>query len=140
MKTCTKCHIPKNLDEFVQDKRKLNGKGAICKPCHTQRGKEYKQANPDKMKAYFRNNHLKTTYGITSIEYDIKAKEQDNLCAICKKPEAIGKNLAVDHSHATGNVRGLLCRACNYALGIFEDDILKLESAIAYLKKYSGKV
>jgi hypothetical protein len=39
---------------------------------------------------------------------------QDQSCAICRKHEShFAKRLAVDHNHATGKVRGLLCYRCN---------------------------
>jgi hypothetical protein len=41
----------------------------------------------------------------------------------------------VDHCHESGEVRGLLCTACNTALGKMDDDIDRLRSAISYLEK-----
>lgn len=87
---------------------------------------------------------LKSKYGITREEYLQRIEEQGNLCAICRKPETETSSphtdemdLSVDHCHKTGQVRGLLCRQCNIALGKFKEDISILESAIAYLKKYA---
>lgn len=65
---------------------------------------------------------------------------QNGLCAICNKPEtAFMKTktmfLAVDHDHATGEVRGLLCTNCNNGLGRFNDNIELLQKAIQYIEK-----
>jgi hypothetical protein len=43
--------------------------------------------------------------------------------------------MCIDHCHTTGKVRGLLCHACNRALGNFGDNIANLEQAIIYLSK-----
>lgn len=71
-------------------------------------------------------------YGITEFEWQDLQKKQGNLCAICggKQP---GKVLCIDHNHATGAVRGLLCGNCNVGLGNFKDSPKILQSAIAYL-------
>ena len=65
-------------------------------------------------------------------------KEQNTSGMICKiHQEDGGETLCVDHNHKTKNVRGILCRRCNLALGHYNDDINLLESAIKYLKKYN---
>ena len=43
--------------------------------------------------------------------------------------------MPVDHCHATGRVRGILCYGCNGAIGVLGDSIEVLESAQRYLLK-----
>lgn len=76
---------------------------------------------------------LKTRYGITIAQYDALAEAQGGGCALCGKACTTGKRLAVDHDHATGRVRGLLCRKCNRGLGHFDDDPAALRRAADYL-------
>lgn len=46
----------------------------------------------------------------------------------------------VDHDHATGEIRGVLCGACNWALGNAVDNIEVLQGLIEYLKNPPGYV
>lgn len=82
-----------------------------------------------------RKYRLRTRYGITEEIYLELLAKQDHVCAICQQSCASGRRLAVDHDHATGCVRGLLCRRCNQLLGRMEDSPLLLERAAAYLRK-----
>ncbi len=53
--------------------------------------------------------------GVTDADYERLLSEQDGHCALCPtKPKT--RRLHVDHDHATGRVRGLLCYRCNRAL------------------------
>lgn len=70
---------------------------------------------------------------MSSSEYDQLREAQGNLCAICHRPQAFA--LGVDHDHATGRIRGLLCRNCNQGLGYFADDPERLLRAISYLNR-----
>jgi hypothetical protein len=70
-------------------------------------------------------------YGILPAEYDALLAKQGGACAICRK-RAKGR-LCVDHCHLTGTIRGLLCHACNRALGALKDDQASLVAALAYL-------
>jgi hypothetical protein len=73
-------------------------------------------------------------YGISFAEYETLLKLQGHVCAICKSPErAKNGRLAVDHCHATGRVRGLLCRKCNTGIAFFHDKPEVLASAVSYL-------
>lgn len=60
---------------------------------------------------------LRIKYGITLEQYEELLAKQGNACAICQKPADYFKtNLAVDHDHMTGEIRGLLCYPCNHKL------------------------
>lgn len=83
-----------------------------------------------------RSNRLMYTYGISSADYDRLLKEQNNSCAICHKlPEKV--KLSVDHNHANGRVRGLLCFRCNTLLGLAFESIQILTNALDYTKKHN---
>lgn len=77
-----------------------------------------------------RNYHLKRRYGITAVEADAMLEEQGGLCAICKAAPAAH----VDHDHATGAVRALLCFNCNGGLGQCKDNPLALHAAAYYVQ------
>ncbi len=91
--------------------------------------------NPDRVK----NTDLKKSYGITLDDYNRMLKEQDYKCAICTLPnDAVcgsggPRAMCVDHDHATGKVRGILCDACNRGLGKLKDSVDNLQWAINYL-------
>lgn len=118
--------------------------------------KLWKQANPEKANAWYHNNkesaksrnkawfiankekmrnhHLQGKFGMTIEQYNEFLNTQNNCCAICNTPQSNFKQqLAVDHDHQTGKVRGLLCGNCNNGLGRFKDDIEILKKAINYL-------
>lgn len=78
-------------------------------------------------KLYLREYNLKKKYGLTLKDYDQMSHEQGHVCAICGRSERSQnsrgtgiKSLAVDHCHATGTIRGLLCELCNRGLGWYE--------------------
>ena len=74
-------------------------------------------------------------YGITVDQYRIMLEVQSGLCAICRRlPTRSRKLLCVDHCHETGRVRGLLCSACNTAIGLLGDSRERLLAAADYLK------
>jgi len=64
-------------------------------------------------------------------------ENQDGACNIClEKLEGLGAtNLCVDHCHATGKIRGLLCRNCNKGLGFFKDNSKNLMRAFTYIEQ-----
>lgn len=76
-------------------------------------------------------------YGLTPEAYEAMNLAQAGLCAICgvdmvMRADSDG-TLYVDHDHATGAVRGLLCSLCNAGLGSFRDRPDLLLAAAKYL-------
>jgi hypothetical protein len=65
--------------------------------------------------------------------------EQGGLCAICRQDcnRSNSERLCIDHHHQSGQVRGLICFKCNTGLGRFDEDLSRMEAAIAYLRRAS---
>ena len=66
-------------------------------------------------------------------------EDQDHKCLICfsegfKLNPKSKMDLVVDHDHATGKVRGLLCHNCNRALGLLQDSLPAIKNALLYLE------
>jgi hypothetical protein len=89
--------------------------------------REWRRANPEKC----RNWSLKRKFGITQTEFELLFEIQMGKCAICA--EAPDEILNIDHDHITGEIRALLCSACNRGLGHFKDDLQRISAAAIYL-------
>lgn len=79
-----------------------------------------------------RNDRFFRKYGITLDEYNDLIEKQDGTCARCHQ-EPQTRRLAVDHCHASGRVRGLLCGPCNTYLGRLEANLGLLSQDLAYI-------
>jgi hypothetical protein len=78
-----------------------------------------------------REQNRRYWYGLEPHQYDRMFAEQEGYCKVCGEHK--GESLVVDHCHATGIVRGLLCSKCNVLLGMAKDDPAILRGAITYL-------
>lgn len=81
-------------------------------------------------------NHEKRvteTYGLKRGEYAKLYGFQGGVCALCRRATGASRRLSVDHDHASGAVRGLLCRPCNTLLGHARDKVEFFRRCIAYL-------
>lgn len=98
---------------------------------------EYGRKHYRKNKLRQRDQFLKKKFGLTLVQFNALAVAQKNRCAICGGPPSgrSQKCFSVDHCHATGIVRGLLCGLCNVGLGAFKDNPASLQQAIKYLNK-----
>lgn len=118
---CTRCACdkPASLEFFPPHNKKRNGLDSWCRSC----------------RATYRNGinrgRFRNVISDTAL-LDIKATVTE--CVICGSSEP----LVVDHDHATGEVRGMLCGHCNRGLGHFRDDPQLLEFARIYLLSLRG--
>ena len=134
-KRCPKCGVTKDHSEFHKNKSRGDGLTPYCKSCDNEQSREWQKANLEKARERDRNwreanrekyreqsrTHTLKQYGLTPKCY-AAMEQQGGLCANCDKPPAKGKKLHVDHCHATGHVRELLCHHCNTAIGLLKDD------------------
>ena len=76
----------------------------------------------------------RASYKLSKDEYQKLLESSGNKCQICQREEIGKSRLAIDHCHASGEIRGLLCRRCNSGLGYFDDNLIGLMKAVAYLR------
>jgi hypothetical protein len=122
----------------------IRAKGRHDSALYRQRHPETVAARKRADAAKFPERHmaakLRHYYQLTLERYNSMLKEQDNACAICESPfdrATKGRTPHVDHDHATGAVRGILCNSCNAMLGRAGDNPATLLAAIAYLARPS---
>jgi Recombination endonuclease VII len=81
---------------------------------------------------YMRHRSYIARYGITIEIYEQMMKKQKDKCLLCDRTRDKGKHLAVDHDHATGRVRGLLCTFCNLIVARVDADRLLPQRLMEY--------
>lgn len=128
MKWCSRCKETKAVELFYTEKS--GSPTADCKECRKAKvSKWYYSGKQDVVK----NNNLRFKYGMTLEEFKGMEKVHGGLCAVCRKPDR-RRALHVDHDHATGIVRGLLCSDCNNGLGAFRDNSALMRAAADYIE------
>lgn len=121
----------KKMDEYFAKKA-----GNNPSPMKSDKPKRKKKPRPAWVSSSeARERMLWDKYNLTPGMFNTMLEEQDGGCAICGRESQKG-NLHVDHDHDTGKVRGLLCRNCNLALGLMDDDRRRLGAAIRYLTEH----
>jgi hypothetical protein len=108
-------------------------------PAKIAKLREWERAHPEEAKARRRRHNLSRNYGLTPQEFDQMLETQGGVCGICGGPPDDPRGFHVDHDHETDEVRGILCRTCNFALGCIADDIGRLDAMKAYLLKYQTR-
>lgn len=106
------------------------------KPKALAQSREWALANPVRAFWNKRRSRLRKKLGIEEADVVALHEKQRGLCPICERTlNLVGINTHIDHDHATGKVRGLLCFPCNILLGNAKDSVANLERAILYLEK-----
>lgn len=111
---CPRCSSAKPRESFHVAVRNANGLYGWCRPCQN-------------LKVQLRK------YRMSAAELEVMLERQGFACAICF--EAFLGAPSIDHSHTTGEVRGLLCSGCNTGIGLLKEDPARFLSAMMYLER-----
>jgi hypothetical protein len=109
---------------------------ALCREAERLYMQGWRSRNPDK----WRNIVLRRKYNTNTEALKTLLALQGGGCAICKRRLDLAKPMVAqpDHNHKTDKLRGVLCRTCNAALGMFGDDPARLREAAGYLERATG--
>jgi hypothetical protein len=138
LKWCPSCQKAKEFSCF-STRRWGDGLASHCKECsnaYAQKHPEWDKKNYQKHKDRWVRRKL-AKFGISLERYHEMHIQQNGQCAICGAEESKnGKRLAVDHSHLTNQIRGLLCNNCNVALGFLQDNPTLARKCADYLERW----
>lgn len=85
-------------------------------------------------------SRLRREYGIDLESYAHMLIDQGYACASCRDYLNLGdfRYIHLDHCHDSREVRGILCRHCNTALGLLRDDVGRIAALATYLLRAGG--
>lgn len=99
--------------------------------------KRWRENNRERHAEQTRWAKIKSKYGLTKKAFLALLKSQGGRCAICRTKEPGGRGAwHIDHDHATGKNRGLLCSGCNRGIGLMGDDPERLRAAADYIESH----
>ena len=148
---CSVCQTSKIVPGEMSWPQARRPTAAKCRDCQRDYHREYQRKRRADRPEVVRRSNLWRLYRIREADYDALRAAQSYRCAICQlhedeidtstyggRPRSDGTRtkpfaLCVDHDHATGRIRGLLCRDCNSLIGLAREDAKRLQSAVRYL-------
>jgi hypothetical protein len=139
-RSCYEKQLRENNPEFAERQRENRREWAEQHPEEIKKIWERRKKDPrcrarDKLTKY-RKSLVKR--GLTEQTATLLLERQGNRCAICGRDFSIcTKHL--DHDYDTELARGYLCSRCNNGLGMFEESVKMLTTAIQYLKQYPAR-
>lgn len=150
MKTrvCKGCGVEKELNtsNFPNVYRIRKSDGTMpwfqsrCKGCHSKRGSEIRSKKPRKGESALAAKRTALKYGATPAEIASILDKVFKTCEICGQgPSPKQYRLHIDHNHATGKIRGILCHWCNKAIGGIRDNSDIARRIADYLDKDNAK-
>lgn len=137
-KRCKRCGTVQAAVLFGKDTRKLDGRGIYCNACIAAY-KRARYARSPKMRAACQEGARFFRYRLSKAAFQAMWDAQNGKCAICQDQLNGGRQTAVDHCHATGRIRELLCTLCNTALGRARDNPQLLRAMAAYLERHQAQ-
>lgn len=141
---CKVCSEVKPVSEFYMQStdpahRAYGRRQGRCKVCVRGQTGTYQREHRERASELQRRWRFLNQYGITPDDYDRILSDQQGTCAICLgPPRGRWKTFVVDHDHATGRPRGLLCGNCNRAIGLLGDNPDLMRAAVLYLTVEGG--
>src|SRR5262249_35143322 len=127
-RTCLQCGKMKPFYDYAKLPEKSGLRDKICRTCRNPGSKRTPRLGKYDPQERVLERILRNKFGITVYEYNRMLEEQNYSCAICEVSIFDLKvRLSVDHCHALGHVRGLLCNSCNTILGHSKDNVKTLQ-------------
>jgi hypothetical protein len=153
---CHDCRLVKQRESYQRHREK---RAAANRRRNAEKGSVYRAAARARRQAVTAEEHEAMRrsdnerywirnlrkHGLTPEAYESLLRGQNGVCGICRtdKPGRTGRGTMsdrfhIDHDHATGNVRGLLCGSCNRGIGLLGDTLEGVEAAARYLRLTTG--
>ena len=132
---CKRCYLEKPEEDFGNDKSTPTGKRFYCRACNTDMAQGYRKRKMAEgtWTAQWQAVYRRSKYGIEPEDFEAMWEDQEGRCGICRISfEEV--RVCIDHDHESGNVRGLLCDACNVGIARFRENVLALLGAVSYLE------
>lgn len=129
-KSCARCKATLPADQFQRGE--AGGLHSWCKPCIREYARLRRLA-PEMLQRERETRWRAQGIDATWDDYQRMIIAQGGACAICRRREP-DRTFAIDHDHATGKPRGVLCLQCNSGIGMLEDSPEFLRRALEYLE------
>jgi hypothetical protein len=122
----------RNPEKLAAQRRRMYAK--------RQADPEHKAKDAAAQRARYKRNRERvlSAYSMRKYGIDIATKrsmeEQQGGCAVCQQRIVDPRKMAIDHDHANGMVRQVLCAPCNLMLGCARDNPETLKRAASYVE------